>query len=189
MFNIPVEEVTKEQRRIAKSTGFAMLFGSSAEGLVNYFSANGVTISLKEGEQFRNAWLKTYPRIAKWHQHCKAMVDNCEPVRMVDGRRRYLTGEAKRHTIFANNTVQGSCASVMKLAMCGIHAELRNIDLTARMVGQVHDELLIECDEIKAPEVLELAKSSISQAGRKIFGSDIEMVAEGSFGRSWGEAH
>ena len=189
MFNIPLEDVTKEQRRIAKSTGFAMLFGSSADGLVNYFSANGVTISLKEGEQFRSAWLKTYPQIAKWHKHCRAMVDACEPVRMVDGRRRYLTGEAKRHTIFANNTVQGSCASVMKLAMYGIHIELRNIDLTARMVGQIHDELLIECDETKAPQVLELAKSMISRAGHEIFGDDIEMVAEGSSGKSWGEAH
>ena len=63
---------------------------------------------------------------------------------MVDGRRRYLYGEKERHTTFCNNTVQGSCASVMKLAMYGIHSELKHIDPTARLVAQIHDELLIE---------------------------------------------
>ncbi len=108
---------------------------------------------------------------------------------MVDGRRRYLHGEKERHTTFCNNLVQGSCASAMKLAMYGIHQELRNIDLTARLVAQIHDEILIECDETKAPAVLEMAQHMMEQAGKEIFGDDIEMVAEGSFGKSWGEAH
>ena len=189
MFSIDAEEVTPEQRRIAKGTSFGLLFGSGANGLVNYFNTQGVTITLKEGEEFRKAWLKTYPNIAKWHNHCRAMVEQGEPVRMVDGRRRYLYGEKERHTTFCNNLVQGSCASAMKLAMYGIHKELRNIDLTARLVAQIHDEILIECDEAKAPAVLEMAQQMMEQAGQEIFGDDIKMVAQGSFGKSWGEAH
>lgn len=189
MFNVPEDEVTDEQRRRAKGTNFGAIYGSSANGLVNYFMSEGVTISLKEGEQFLQAWLKAYPNIAKWHKHCRAMVDAGEPVRMVDGRRRYLIGEMERHTIFANNTVQGSCASAMKLAMYGIQKEIRSVDSSARLVAQIHDEILIECDEAKAPDVLSLAKSIMEQAGAEIFGDGIKMVAEGSYGKTWGEAH
>ena len=74
---------------------------------------------------------------------------------MVDGRRR-LFGDKERHTT-SNNTVQGSCASVMKLAMYGIHQQLKDIDSTARLVAQIHDELLIEVAEDKADAVLGLA--------------------------------
>ena len=107
---------------------------------------------------------------------------------MVDGRRRYLVGEVERHTTFCNNTVQGSCASVMKLAMYGIHKDLRDIDPTARLVAQIHDELLIECDENKADDVLSLAESVMTKAGAEIFGHGIAMVAEGGIGDSWGAA-
>ena len=188
MFSISEDEVTDEQRRQAKATNFGALFGSSANGLVNYFQSQGVTISLKEGEEFLSNWLKAYPNIAQWHRNCRNMVSAGEPVRMVDGRRRYLVGDKERHTTFCNNTVQGSCASVMKLAMYGIHKELRKIDPSARLVAQIHDELLIECDEDKADAVLSLAESVMVQAGSEIFGTDIEMVAEGGIGNSWGAA-
>ena len=108
---------------------------------------------------------------------------------MVDGRRRYLIGEADRHTTFCNNTVQGSCASAMKLAMYGIHKQLKSVDPTARLVAQIHDELLIECSEDKADDVLSLAESTMTKAGAEIFGDSISMVAEGGIGNSWGEAH
>ena len=189
MFDIPQEEVTDEQRRQAKGTNFGALFGSSANGLVNYFMALGITITLKEGEAFLNAWLKAYPNIRKWHNHCKAMVNEGEPVRMVDGRRRYLVGDKERHTTFCNNVVQGSCASVMKLAMYGIHQQLNKVDNTARLVAQIHDELLIECAADKAPLVLSLAESVMVEAGAEIFGNDIQMIAEGGIGNSWGDAH
>ena len=63
------------------------------------------------------------------------------------------------------------------------------MDSSARLVAQIHDEILIECDEAKAPDVLSLAKSIMEQAGAEIFGDGIKMVAEGSYGKTWGEAH
>ena len=188
MFSISEDEVTDEQRRQAKATNFGALFGSSPNGLVNYFQSQGVTISLKEGTEFLNSWLAAYPNIARWHRHCKSMVEHGAPVEMVDGRRRYLYGDKERHTVFANNTVQGSCASAMKLAMYGIHNS-RTVDPTARLVAQIHDELLIEVAEDKADAVLSLAESIMTEAGAEIFGDGIEMVAEGGIGMSWGEAH
>ena len=188
MFSISEEEVTDEQRRQAKATNFGALFGSSPNGLVNYFQSQGVTISLAEGTEFLNSWLAAYPNIARWHRHCKSMVEQGAPVEMVDGRRRYLYGEKERHTTFCNNTVQGSCASVMKLAMYGIHQQLKDIDPTARLVAQIHDELLIEVAEDKADAVLAMAESVMVSAGQEIFGDGIEMVAEGGIGDSWGAA-
>ena len=188
MFGISEDEVTDEQRRQAKATNFGALFGSSPNGLVNYFQSQGVTISLKEGTDFLNSWLAAYPNIARWHRHCKSMVEQGAPVEMVDGRRRYLYGDKERHTTFCNNTVQGSCASVMKLAMYGIHSQLKDVDPTARLVAQIHDELLIEVAEDKADAVLSLAESVMVDAGREIFGDGIEMVAEGGIGDSWGAA-
>ena len=188
MFKIPVEDVTKQQRQQAKATNFGALFGSSAQGLVNYFRGIGMTISLKEGEAFLNAWLEAYPAIGRWHNQMRAMCDENMPVRMVDGRRRFLTTEANRHTIFCNNTVQGSCASVVKLAMYGIHQEMKKIDPSARLVGMIHDELLIECNEKFADELLNLAELVMQSAGKEVFGDDITFTADGSVGATWGAA-
>ena len=110
------------------------------------------------------------------------MVEQGYAVEMVDGRRRYLHGEKERHTTFCNNTVQGSCASVMKLAMYGIHQQLKDIDPAAKLVAQIHDELLIEVAEDKADAVLAMAESVMVSAGQEIFGDGIEMVAEGGIG-------
>ena len=66
---------------------------------------------------------------------------------------------------------------------------LRTVDPTARLVAQIHDELLIECASDKADAVLSLAESIMTKAGSEIFGDGIEMVAEGGIGTSWGEAH
>ena len=89
---------------------------------------------------------------------------------------------------FCKQHRSGVCASAMKLAMYGIHKELRTVDPTARLVAQIHDELLIECAPDKADAVLSLAESIMTQAGAEIFGDGIEMVAEGGIGDSWGAA-
>jgi DNA polymerase I-like protein with 3'-5' exonuclease and polymerase domains len=188
MFHIPEEEVTDEQRRQAKAVNFGSAYGSGPGGLVNYFQSIGMTITLAEGEAFLQAWLNAYPNIARWHNQCREWVKAGEPVRMVDGRRRYLMGEAEKHTTMANNIVQGSCASAMKLALAEIYDKLPSIDPTARLVGVIHDEVLIEADTDRAWAVLELAEAAMVEAGKEIFGDSILLEAEGSVGDSWGSA-
>jgi DNA polymerase-1 len=73
--------------------------------------------------------------------------------------------------------------------MYGIHEQLRKVDRTARLVAQIHDELLIECAADKASLVLSLAEAVMVEAGTEIFGDDIQMIAEGGIGNSWGDAH
>ena len=188
MFNKKEVEITDEQRRQAKATNFGAAYGSGPQGLVNYFASLGQTISYEEGEKFLKAWLQAYPKIAEWHKECRNRVDRGEAVRMVDGRRRFLHGEAAKHTTFANNTVQGSCASVVKLAMAVIYDRLPGIDKTARLIAQIHDEGVIECERDKAEKVLEMAKKVMEEAGKEIFGDEIALIAEGSYGESWGSA-
>ena len=188
MFKIPEEEVTPEQRRQAKATNFGLAYASSAGGLCNYFQSIGEFISLAEATQFRDAWLAAYPKIAEWHAQCRRLVDADEPVTMVDGRRRYLRGDAAKPTTFANNVVQGSCASAMKLALAAIYEREKKIDPTARLVGVIHDEVLIECDENKADAILAMAEEAMTEAGVEIFGDTVLLEAEGGVGESWGSA-
>ena len=189
MFKVPQEEITDEERRQAKAVNFGAAYGSGPQGLVNYFQSLGQLISLEEGKAFLKAWLAAYPKIAEWHDNCRKLVDQGEPVVMVDGRRRKLLGDAARHTIMANNIVQGSCASVMKLALYGIHQSLRGIDESARLVGVIHDEVLIECEQGKGEAILAMAKAQMMQAGAEILGPKVPLEAEGAVGASWGAAH
>ena len=190
MFKVPPEQITDEQRRQAKAVNFGAAYGSGPQGLVNYFQSQGQLISYEEGETFLKNWLDAYPNIKKWHNTCRELVKQGEPVVMVDGRRRQLIGEnVQRHTTMANNIVQGSCASAMKLALYGIHKQLPRLDPTARLVAVIHDEVLIECAEGKGEEILAMAREQMMQAGSEIFGPEIPLEAEGSVGRSWGDAH
>lgn len=111
-----------------------------------------------------------------------------EPVVMVDGRQRFLVGDAAKHTTMANNIVQGSCASAMKLALYGIYQQLPSIDPTARLVGAIHDEVLIECAQGKGNLILEMAQKQMLSAGEEIFGDEVPLEAEGGVGESWGAA-
>ena len=188
MFKIKEEEVTSEQRRQAKATSFGIAYGSSPGGLCNYFLSLGQPITLKEAEVFHKAWLAAYPNVAKWHNLCRELVEAGAPVTMVDGRRRWLHGDSARHTIMANNICQGSCASAMKLALAAIYERLPSVDPSARLVGVVHDECLIECDAEHADAVLALAEAAMVEAGKEIFGDSILLEAAGGIGDSWGGA-
>jgi DNA polymerase I-like protein with 3'-5' exonuclease and polymerase domains len=184
MFHVPIEEVDKESRQRAKSTNFSALYGSSAQGIRDYFASFGNSITLEEATEFRTAWLNAYPGMAKWHSWAKREVDKGE-VRMVDGRRRWLINDMARPTVLLNNIVQGTAASIVKQAMVGIWPRLPK---GARLVAQVHDELIVEAPEGAGEEVLDLMQRQLLLAGRLIIGDSVDMVGEGSVAKSWGQA-
>ena len=72
--------------------------------------------------------------------------------------------------------------------MAVIYDRLPVIDKTARLIAQIHDEVVIECERDKAEKVLEMAKKVMEEAGKEIFGDEIALIAEGSWGESWGDA-
>lgn len=184
MFGVPLEDVSRDQRQRSKSCNFSLLFGSGAQGLKDYFAASGVTITLDEATEFRKAWLAAYPAMAEWHRKAKWECEKGE-VRMVDGRRRWLVGEQAKPTVWLNNLVQGTAASIVKATMVGIWPRLPK---DARLVAQIHDELIVETPEGSGEEVLEIMKAQLLLAGRLIIGDSVDMVGEGSVAKSWGQA-
>ena len=189
MFNVPQNEITDEERRQAKAVNFGAAYGSGPGGLVAYFQSLGQLISWEEGDAFLRAWISSYPAIERWHNNAREVVKGEGDVRMVDGRRRFLIGDSARHTIYCNNQVQGSCASATKLALYGVWKELPALDLSARIVGAIHDEILIECEQGKGEAILAMAREQMREAGEDIFGPEVPLEADGSVGASWGAAH
>ena len=189
MFKVKPEEITDEERRQAKAVNFGAAYGSGPGGLVAYFQSLGQLISWEEGDAFLRAWISSYPAIERWHNNAREVVKGEGDVRMVDGRRRFLIGDSARHTIYCNNQVQGSCASATKLALYGVWKELPALDLSARIVGAIHDEILIECTQGKGEAILAMAREQMREAGEDIFGPEVPLEADGSVGASWGAAH
>jgi DNA polymerase I-like protein with 3'-5' exonuclease and polymerase domains len=184
IFHVPIEEVGKEERQRAKSCNFGLLFGSGAPGLKDYFASFGNTITLDEATEFRKSWLAAYPAMAEWHRKAKYECERGE-VRMVDGRRRWLVGDQARPTVWLNNLVQGTAASIVKQTMVGIWPRLPK---GARLIAQIHDELIVEAPEGSGEEVLDVMKTQLLLAGRLIIGDSVDMLGEGSVAKSWGAA-
>jgi DNA polymerase I-like protein with 3'-5' exonuclease and polymerase domains len=184
IFHVPIEQVGKEERQRAKSCNFGLLFGSGAPGLKDYFASFGTEISLEEATKFRNAWLEAYPAMAKWHRRAKEEAATGE-VRMVDGRRRFLMGEQERPTVWLNNLVQGTAASIVKATMVRVKQELPS---HSRLIAQIHDELIVEAPVGAGEEIMQSMQDHLFAAGREILGDSVDMRGEGSVARSWGQA-
>jgi DNA polymerase I-like protein with 3'-5' exonuclease and polymerase domains len=184
IFNVPIEEVDREKRQRAKSTNFSALYGSSAQGIRDYFASFGNSITYGEAVEFREAWLKAYPGMAAWHGWAKQEVQKGE-VRMIDDRRRWLVGDMARPTVLLNNIVQGTAASIVKQTMVNVWPRLPE---KARLIAQVHDELIVETPEGTGEEVLELMKNQLLLAGRLVIGDSVNMLGDGSVAKSWGQA-
>jgi DNA polymerase I-like protein with 3'-5' exonuclease and polymerase domains len=176
--------VEKDQRQRAKSCNFGLLYGSGAPGLKDYFASFGNAITLDEAMQFREAWLKAYPAMASWQGWAKQEVQKGE-VRMIDDRRRWLVGDMARPTVLLNNIVQGTAASIVKQTMVNVWPRLPE---KAKLIAQVHDELIVETPEGTGEEVLELMKNQLLLAGRLIIGDSVDMLGDGSVAKSWGQA-
>jgi DNA polymerase-1 len=184
MFGIAEEDVDKTMRQQAKGTNFGAVYGSGAGGLKDYFAALGIALTFDEASEFLRRWKAAYPGFANWHQWCARQADKGE-VRMVDGRRRWLMGEMARPTVYANNQTQGTSASIVKLTMVNVH---RRLPVGARLIAQIHDELIVEAPEGTGEEILDAMKKELYLAGQQLLGDSVEMVGSGSVAKSWGSA-
>lgn len=184
MYGIKDEDVEKPQRTAAKACNFGLAFASGAKGLQSYFATLGLYISPKEAREFHKMWHEAYPEVGVWHQQCQRSVDQGVPVRTRIGRRRELYGEENRVQVFANNTIQGGCADIMKSALISIY---RSLPATAQLVATVHDEVLCECPADVAEEVLGIVLGEMEDAALPMIGDVVRMKAEGGIVHSWGE--
>jgi DNA polymerase-1 len=159
LFKIPLSGVSEEQRRIGKMINFSIIYGVSAFGL-----SSRLGLTRKESGQFIDAYFEAYPGIKRYMNDAVAVARETGLVRTLFGRLRHvkfiearnqrLRQEAERIAI--NTPVQGTAADLIKIAMVRIEKNLREKSLKARLILQVHDELVFEVPEEEVPEIKKL---------------------------------
>ncbi len=167
VFGVAPEEVTALMRKRAKAVNFGILYGMG-----DFRLSHDLGISMKEAKQYIENYLASYPKIAEYLENVKAQARENGFVNTIMGRRRYipeLAGKNKNLQNFGervamNSPIQGSAADIIKLAMINVDCQLKKEKLDARLLLQVHDELLIEASRECAERAEEILKFEMENA-------------------------
>jgi len=188
IFKRPVEKVTPEQRRVAKTANFGIMYGISAFGL-----AQRLGISRSEAKKIIDDYFESFPAIVSFIENTKESVRTKGYVETLFGRRRYIKDiNAHNATIRAlaernavNAPIQGTSADIIKIAMIHIDKAIREAGMRSRMVLQIHDELVFEVpeDEIKA------LRDMVVRTMEGVIKLSIPLTVECNYGKDWLEAH
>jgi DNA polymerase I-like protein with 3'-5' exonuclease and polymerase domains len=182
----PLDQVTKDQRQMAKAVNFGLIYGMAAPKLVQYAQANyGVSMSLDEAELFRTRYFEAYSGIKSWHGQIFSDYNKRKGVtRTVAGRLRYLQPDA--HNEWANTPVQGTGADGLKCSLAVVYRRLKKYNGAARMIHMVHDEIILEVDE--APELVAAVQKDLEEGmieGMQPLLRKVPVVVEGGSGDTW----
>ncbi|MDR6845488.1 DNA polymerase I [Flavobacterium granuli] len=188
VFNVPLEEVTKEQRSNAKTVNFGIIYGVSAFGL-----SNQTSLSRKESAELIDAYYATYPKLKSYMSNQVDFARENGYVQTVLGRRRYLKdinsanmmvkSGAERNAV--NAPIQGSAADIIKIAMINIHKKLVSENWKSKMLLQVHDELVFDVHNSELEKIQPMIKHEMENA----FKMDVPLDVEIGLGKNWLEAH
>ncbi|MFA6506349.1 MAG: DNA polymerase I [Treponemataceae bacterium] len=188
IFNMNENEVRADQRRIAKTINFGVMYGMSAFRL-----SNELNISRTEAQSFIDAYFRTYSGVQAYIRELIAKTEKLGYASTILGRRRYIpaivsgnkTEKSAAERVAVNTPIQGSAADIVKLAMIRLDKALTASALDARLLLQVHDELILEASDAHSDEVMALAKREMEStvALRAPLRVGIEK------GRSWGDIH
>ncbi|MDA1370897.1 MAG: DNA polymerase I [Proteobacteria bacterium] len=188
VFNTPLEKVSLEQRRSAKAINFGLIYGMSAFGL-----ANQLNISRRDAQHYVDRYFEKYPGVRKYMDETQALADEKGYVETLFGRRLYLPGihagnamirKAAQRTAI-NAPMQGSAADIIKHAMIDIDQWMALGELDARMLLQVHDELVFEVRE----DDLDLFAQGVKFRMTTAASLDVPLVVEVGVGDNWDQAH
>ena len=185
VLGIPLAEVTKNQRRIAKTVNYGLAYGQSAFGL-----AQSAGISHTEARDFINIYFEKYPGLKRYIDETKQMAFEQGYLTTLLGRRRDFSGLAtatgaqraasEREAI--NMPIQGTAADIMKIAMIRLHRTLAEQKPRSRMLLQVHDELVLEAPEAEVAEVVELTHEIMCHAFDEL---KVPLKVEIEIGQNW----
>ncbi|MBC7126112.1 MAG: DNA polymerase I, partial [Bacteroidales bacterium] len=188
IFRIPLNEVTADQRRKAKTANFGMIYGISAFGL-----SQRLGISRTEAKELIDGYFTTYKGVKEYMEKCVSQARERGWVETIFGRKRYLPdinsnnqvvrGLAERNAI--NAPIQGSAADIIKMAMIRIHDEFKSGKLKSKMIIQVHDELVFDVYRPELDEVKAIVKKCMEGAAAL----SVPLVVEIGTGSNWLEAH
>ena len=187
VFNVPIEEVTKEMRYKAKAVNFGIIYGQSKYGL-----AKSLDITPAEAEEFINKYFLTYPNVKIYMEATSDFVEQNGYIETIFGRKRYLETElnssnamirefAKRAAI--NHPMQGTAADLIKMAMINFNQKLKENNLNSRMIIQVHDEIVVEAYKDELDKVRDLLVKSM-ELDQPL---SVPLVVDVNAGESWKE--
>jgi DNA polymerase I len=188
IFQVPLEEVTSDMRRKAKTANFGIIYGISAFGL-----SQRLNIPRGEAKEIIDAYFKEFSAVKAYMDNCIENARKQEYVETVLGRRRYLRdinsrnatmrGFAERNAI--NAPIQGSAADMIKVAMIDVHNWMKKENLKSKMILQVHDELVFDAHK----DEVELLKAEIPKLMSGAVDIGIPIEVEVGTGNDWLEAH
>ena len=188
VFNVPLEQVTREQRSNAKTVNFGIIYGVSAFGL-----SNQTDLSRGEAKELIDTYYKTYPKLRNYMSELVDFARDNGYVQTVLGRRRYLKdingsnaivrGAAERNAV--NAPIQGSAADIIKIAMINIHEKLEKGGYKTKMLLQVHDELVFDVYKPELSAMKALIKTEMENAHILSVPLDVEL----GMGENWLQAH
>ncbi|NLF50089.1 MAG: DNA polymerase I [Leptolinea sp.] len=187
IYNIPLENVTKDHRRHAKAINFGLIYGMSPFGL-----SRSTDLTLAEAENFVSAYFLQFPGVKEYLDGLRKQAARQGYVETLLGRRRYfpnlrnqmnpnLRNREEREAI--NAPIQGTAADIMKIAMINVPSALTVEGLHARLLLQVHDELVLECPE---EELLSTGKV-VMRTMELAYPLSIPLLTEAKWGRNWEE--
>lgn len=188
IFGLPIEQVTKDQRRKAKTANFGIIYGISAFGL-----SQQLDCSRTEAKQLIDDYFAAFPRVIEYIESQKELARQKGYAETLFGRKRYLPdihsqnatvrSFAERNAV--NAPIQGTAADIIKMAMVSIHRRLKEEKLQAQMTMQVHDELNFNVPAQEIDRVREIVVSEMQNAVQL----SVPLIAECGVGHNWLEAH
>jgi len=192
VFGIPIEGMDPMVRRRAKAINFGIIYGISAFGL-----AQQLSIPQGEAKAYIEAYFLRYPGIRGYMDRTKEFARKHGYVTTLFGRRCHLPGIADKNPArrsfmeraAINAPLQGTAADIIKRAMIRLPAALKSANLQARMLLQVHDELLFEVPEAECDATAKLVVEIMEQAALPAREISVPLIAEAGFGNNWAEAH
>lgn len=188
VFGVPLEAVTGDMRRSAKAINFGLIYGMSAFGL-----ARQLRLGRAEAQSYINTYFERYPGVQRYMNDIRAQAHEKGYVETLFGRRLYLPEiNAKNRNLQAgaertaiNAPMQGTAADIIKRAMVDVHYWLQDAGFDARIIMQVHDELVLEV----ADGDVEAVKAGVIERMAKAATLDVPLLVEAGVGNNWDEAH
>ncbi|MGN0588401.1 MAG: DNA polymerase, partial [Ruminiclostridium sp.] len=188
VFNQPVEWVTPEMRRSAKAVNFGIVYGIGAFSL-----SKDIGVSVAEADRYIKAYLAKYSGVDRYMNETVEFAKKNGYVSTMKGRRRYIPElsasnknvQAVGKRIAMNTPVQGTAADIIKLAMIKVYERLKKENLDARLILQVHDELIVEARMDIAVRVAEILREEMENAVQL----SVPLTVDAKCGESWYEAH
>lgn len=187
VFGVPINEVTDNQRRSAKAVNFGIVYGISDYGL-----SKDLNITRNEAKQYIDGYLNTYPSIKSYMEEIVNKAKKDGFVTTILDRKRYIPEINSKNfnirsfgeRIALNTPIQGSAADIIKLAMIKVYERLKIEKVNAKLILQIHDELIVECEESEKETVKKILKNSMEN----VYKLDLPLKVDICEGRNWYES-